>query len=233
VVRIVVRSTMDLAQEFFRFEIATAVAGSVLGIDPFNQPDVESAKVKARELLTAFEASGDLLAEEPAFAQGPLAIYTDTHNIETLVQASRPGDIAGWLRAHVQRAGKGDYVALLAYLQQDDANAAALQRMRMTIRDAKQVATCAAFGPRFLHSTGQAHKGGPDTGVFLEITADPMRDAAIPGKKASFGTLIAAQARGDFQVLTDRGRRAMRVHISGNPKTGLASLEAALRAALT
>jgi transaldolase/glucose-6-phosphate isomerase len=232
VVRIVVRSTMDLAQEFYRFEIATAVAGAVLGIHPFDQPDVESAKVKTRELLTAFEATGDLPAEEPEFLQGPLAVYTNARNIEMLVKASRPGDIAGWLRAHLQRAGKGDYVALLAYLQQDEANTAALQRMRMIIRDARRVATCTAFGPRFLHSTGQAHKGGPDTGVFLEITADPVKDVDIPGRKASFGTLIAAQARGDFGVLMDRDRRAMRVHISGDPKTGLASLQAALCAAL-
>jgi transaldolase/glucose-6-phosphate isomerase len=231
VVRIRMTDRIALGQEFFRFEIATAVAGAVMGINPFDQPDVEAAKIKTRELTKAFEASGKLPEETPVAREGALAVFTDAANAAALKKAGGDG-VVGLLRAHLARIKAGDYVALLAYLDRDSAAIEALHRMRMQMRDRRHVATCVGFGPRFLHSTGQAYKGGPDSGVFLQITADPQGDLAVPGQKASFGTIIAAQARGDFDVLTERGRRALRLHISGDVAAGLKAVDAALRAAL-
>jgi transaldolase/glucose-6-phosphate isomerase len=232
VVRIIMKSIEHLGQEFFRFEMATAVAGSVLGINPFNQPDVEDAKIKTRELTAAFEKTGTLPAEKPVISTAEADIYTDDNNAADLRKAGADGDLGSWLKAHLARSGAGDYVALLAYIERDSAHIDTLQHMRLAVRDHRHVATCAEFGPRFLHSTGQAYKGGPDSGVFLQITADDAEDLPVPGQKASFGIIKAAQARGDFDVLTDRGRRALRVHLKGDLKSGLKMLEAAITNAL-
>ena len=214
----------QVAQEFFRFEIATAVAGAVLGINPFDQPDVEASKVKMRELAAAFEQTGALPAETPVLAEGGIVIYADVATAAALRHAGAGDSIASWLKAHFGRARPGDYVALLAYLAQTEAHAAALQAIRMHLRDRCRLATSVGFGPRFLHSTGQAHKGGPDTGIFLQITADEPADLTIPGKTMSFGQIKAAQARGDAAVLIERGRRMLRVHFEGAPGAGLATL---------
>jgi transaldolase / glucose-6-phosphate isomerase len=232
VVRIAMKSIDHIGQEFFRFEIATAVAGAVLGINPFNQPDVEAAKIKTRELTTAFEKNGTLPAEKPVISTNEVALFTDDKNAGALRKSGADGDLGSWLKAHLGHAGAGDYVALLAYIERDHAHIDTLQHMRLAIRDNRHVATCAEFGPRFLHSTGQAYKGGPDSGVFLQITADDADDLAVPGQKASFGVIKAAQARGDFDVLTDRGRRALRVHLKGDLKTALAMLDAAIVSAM-
>jgi transaldolase / glucose-6-phosphate isomerase len=232
VIRIVMKSIDHIGQEFFRFEIATAVAGAVLGINPFNQPDVEAAKIKTRELTTAFEKTGVLPEETPVVSTNKVELFTDDKNASELRKAGADGDLGSWLKAHFARSGAGDYVALLAYIDRDHAHIDALQHMRLAVRDRRHVATCAEFGPRFLHSTGQAYKGGPDSGVFLQITADDAEDLAVPGQKASFGVIKAAQARGDFGVLTDRGRRALRVHLRGDLKAGLAMLDAAISKAL-
>jgi transaldolase/glucose-6-phosphate isomerase len=232
VVRIVMKSIEHIGQEFFRFEMATAVAGAILGINPFNQPDVEAAKIKTRELTAAFEKSGALPAEAPVMSSEKVDLYTDEKNAADLRRAGADGDLGSWLKAHLARAGAADYVALLAYIERDAAHIAALQTMRLAVRDKRHVATCAEFGPRFLHSTGQAYKGGPDSGVFLQITSDEARDLAVPGQKASFGVIEAAQARGDFDVLTERGRRALRVHLKGDLETGLKALDSAIRYAL-
>ncbi|WP_316166628.1 MULTISPECIES: bifunctional transaldolase/phosoglucose isomerase [unclassified Bradyrhizobium] len=233
VVRIVMKSIDQLGQEFFRFEMATAVAGAVLGINPFDQPDVESAKIKTRELTAAFEQSGALPAEEPVVSIKGCELYTDAQNVESLREHGADGTLASWLKAHLGRAGDGDYIALLGYIDHNAGNIDTLQRIRLRLRDAKHLATCAEFGPRFLHSTGQAYKGGPDSGVFLQITADDAQDLPIPGQKASFGVIKAAQARGDFDVLTERGRRALRVHLKGNLKSGLKMLDSAISEALS
>ncbi len=232
VVRIVMKSVDHLGQEFFRFEIATAVAGAVLGINPFNQPDVEAAKIKTRELIASFEKTGSLPPQQPVISTVQAEIYTDEKNARALRKAGADGDLGSWLTAHFARPGAGDYVALLAYIDHDRAHIDTLQHMRLAVRDKRHVATCAEFGPRFLHSTGQAYKGGPDSGVFLQITADDAKDLAVPGQKASFGVIKAAQARGDFDVLTERGRRALRVHLKGDLKAGLAMLDAAIISAL-
>ena len=232
VVRIVMKSIDHIGQEFFRFELATAVAGSLLGINPFNQPDVEDAKIKTRELTAAFEKSGKLPAEKPAMSSPQADLYTDGDNAAALRKAGADGDLGSWLKAHLSRSGAGDYVALLAYIERSPAHIGSLQQMRLQVRDKRHVATCAEFGPRFLHSTGQAYKGGPDSGVFLQITADDVRDLAVPGQNASFGVIKAAQARGDFDVLTERGRRALRVHLKGDLESGLKMLDAAITDAL-
>jgi transaldolase / glucose-6-phosphate isomerase len=232
VARIVMKSIDHLGQEFFRFEMATAVAGAVLGINPFNQPDVESAKIKTRELTSAYEKTGRLPAERPVMAFDEADIFTDEHNSAELRKAGADGGFRSWVKAHLARAHKGDYVALLAYIERNADHIEALQDMRLKVRDAKHVATCAEFGPRFLHSTGQAYKGGPDSGVFLQITADDAKDLKIPGQKASFGVIKAAQARGDFDVLTERSRRALRVHLKGDVAKGLKILDDAIAQAL-
>ena len=233
VIRIVQDSLDHLGQEFFRFEIATAVAGAVIGINPFDQPDVEASKVKTRELTAAFEKSGTLPGETPVCADDAFALYTDRSNAEALRKAGADGSVESWLKAHLDRAGQGDYVAILAYLERDEAIAAPLQHWRSAMRDNRHVATCLEFGPRFLHSTGQAYKGGPDSGVFLQITSDDIKDLAIPGHRASFGVVKAAQARGDFDVLVERGRRALRVHLNGEPQAALAALGSVIERTMT
>jgi len=233
VLRIDIGSTYDLGQEFFRWEIATAAAGAILGINPFDQPDVEASKIATRALTSAYETSGAFPAETPLFSDGTLTFFTDERNAAELngaVGAARSA--AAWLRAHLNRTKDGDYVALLAYIPMNEAHQAALQATRHLVRNARRVATCLGFGPRFLHSTGQIYKGGPNTGVFLQVTCDDAIDLPVPGRAFTFGVAKTAQARGDFQVLAERGRRALRVHLGPDVAAGLRALEAAVRAAL-
>jgi transaldolase / glucose-6-phosphate isomerase len=232
VVRIVQNSPAHIAQEFFRFEIATATAGAVLGINPFDQPDVEASKTKTRELTRAFEQSGTLPRETPICSEKSISLYTDEANAAALRKAGADGTLERFLAAHFARIGSGDYFALLAYLARDERRTSCLQHLRLAMRDRRHVATCLEFGPRFLHSTGQAYKGGPDNGVFLQITSDDSEDLAIPGHRASFGVVKSAQARGDFDVLLERGRRALRVHLNGDVDSGLAELKTAFERAL-
>jgi glucose-6-phosphate isomerase len=233
VVRITVPDVYDLGQEFFRWEIATAVAGSIIAINPFNQPDVEASKIATRNLTTEYEKTGSLPAESPVLEDGGAKLFTDSKNADALVKAAG-GDksLVGYLRAHIKRAGTGDYFALLAYIQMDAEHETLLQELRHALRDKKRVATCLEFGPRFLHSTGQAYKGGPNSGVILQITCDDAADLPVPGQKYTFGVVKAAQARGDFQVLAERGRRALRVHLGKDLASGLAKLSAAFHQAL-
>ncbi|EJW12225.1 Transaldolase [Rhodovulum sp. PH10] len=228
VVRIVLRAPEEIAQEFFRFEIATAVAGSVLGINPFDQPDVEASKIKTRELVAAFEQTGTLPPETPVVTDPSFDIYTDPENAAALRAEGAGETVDSWLGAHFDRVRPGDYVALLAYIARNPAHIEALQQMRIAVRLHRKVATCVGFGPRFLHSTGQAYKGGPNTGVFLQITAEDRPDLPVPGQTATFGVIKAAQARGDLGVLAERGRRLLRVHLKTDVTAGLAALAAAV-----
>jgi transaldolase/glucose-6-phosphate isomerase len=221
-------SKMQIAQEFFRWEFATAVAGSILGINAFNQPDVEASKIETRKLTDAYNESGSLPAETPFATDGDFAFFAD----ETNAKALGNGGLEVVLKAHFARVEAGDYVGLLAYVERDAKTIAWIQQARLAIRDAKHVATAAEFGPRFLHSTGQAYKGGPDSGVFLQITADDSADLAVPGEKYTFGVVKAAQARGDFDVLAERGRRALRVHVKGSLSAALDRLGSAIQAAV-
>jgi len=232
VVRISVSDVYNLGQEFFRWEIATAVAGSIIGINPFDQPDVEASKVATKKLTEEYERSGSLPAETPIFEGEGVRLFASERNAQDLNAALRDRSLIGYLRAHLDRLQPGDYFALLAYLEMNDANEAALQSARHAVRDQLRAATCLGFGPRFLHSTGQAYKGGPNTGVFLQITCDDAIDLPVPGQKYTFGIVKAAQARGDFEVLAERGRRALRVHLGADVRAGLVRLEAAMRLAL-
>jgi transaldolase/glucose-6-phosphate isomerase len=225
VVRINLAKPMDLGQEFFRWEIATAVAGSVLGINAFNQPDVEAAKVAARRLTAAYEA-GKLPAEAPLLTAGGLSLFADPRNADALASAGATRTPESYLGAHLKRTRPGDYFAITAYVEMDDAVDQELQALRHHVRDARRVATTLGYGPRFLHSTGQLHKGGPNTGVFLQITAEDAQDLPIPGHKYSFGVLKRCQAQGDFEVLAERGRRLLRVHLGTDVRRGLAQLRA-------
>ncbi len=232
VLRFVVADVYAIGQEFFRWEIATAVAGAVIGIDPFDQPDVEASKIKTRELTTAYEKTGKLPDERPLFEADGVKLFADPRNAKELVGAVRGKTLADWLGAHLARLGAGDYCAFLAYIERNERHIAALKAMRALVRDKKRVATCVGFGPRFLHSTGQAYKGGPNSGVFLQITCDDAQDLAVPGQKYGFGIVKAAQAQGDFDVLAERGRRALRIHLGADVGAGLATLEDAIRRSL-
>ena len=234
VVRIPLGDIYDLGQEFFRWEIATAIVGSIIQINPFNQPDVEASKIATRNLTTEYEKTGSLPAEKPVLEDGGIKLFTDAVNAEALAKAAGSDKtLAGYLRAHIKRAGAGDYFALLAYIQMNTQHEALLQKLRLALRDRKRVATCLEFGPRFLHSTGQAYKGGPNSGVILQITCDDAADLPVPGQTYTFGVVKAAQARGDFQVLAERGRRALRVHLGKDLAAGLERLSAAFHPALT
>lgn len=228
VIRITLNDVYELGQLFFVSEIAVAVAGAVLGINPFDQPDVEASKVKSRELTKEYESSGKLPAGEPARRFEGMALYADAKNAKTIEGCNTLADV---LRAHFRQAKAGDYIGLLGFIEQSDAHFSQLQAMRTKLRDKLKVATCAEFGPRFLHSTGQAYKGGPNSGIFLTITAKPKRDVQLANGKMSFGVVQEAQAIGDFEVLNERGRRALRLHLD-DVESGLPALGKALDAAL-
>ncbi len=233
VVRISLGDTYNIGQEMFRWEIATSVAGSVIGINAFNQPDVEASKIATRKITSEYEKTGALPPESPILSEGGVDLFTDEKNAAALASAAGSDkSLSGYLRAHLNRIKAGDYFALLGYIQMNDAHDKTLQGMRTSVRNKKKVATCLGFGPRFLHSTGQAYKGGPNSGVFLQVTCNDKADLAVPGQKFTFGVVKAAQARGDFQVLAERNRRALRVHLHDVEK-GLAALESALAKALS
>jgi glucose-6-phosphate isomerase len=217
---------LDVGAEFVRWEVATAAAGIVLGIDPFDQPNVQESKDATTALLEAFRRDGALPAPAPLVADGTVAAYADPQAL-----GDTPVTVDGALRSLLTTIRAGDYAAILAYLPQDPDTEARLQRLRATLRDALGVATTLGFGPRFLHSTGQLHKGGPDSGVFLQLTGEPRRDLPIPGWEETFGTLIGAQALGDLQSLQRRGRRVLRLHLE-DMDAGLERLETMVGAAL-
>jgi len=229
VVRITLPNTYTLGQEFFRWEIATAVAGSIIGINAFNQTDVEASKIETKKLTSEYEATGSLPAESPFFTSKEAKLFADPKNTAAL---SAEKSLAEVLHDHLSRISAGDYFAVLGYIPMNAENEAALQSIRLAVRDSKKVATCLGFGPRFLHSTGQAYKGGPNSGVFLQITCDDPSDLPVPGQKYTFGTVKAAQARGDFAVLAERGRRAVRIHLGRNLQSGLKALAKAVTQAL-
>lgn len=232
VVTISVADVYNLGQEFFRWEMATAVAGSIIGINPFDQPDVEASKVATKKLTEEYEHTGSLPAETPIFEAEGIKLFCDDRNAGALNDSVSDRSLTGYLKAHLDRLKAGDYFALLGYLEMNQAHEQVLQSARHSVRDRKRVATCLGFGPRFLHSTGQAYKGGPNSGVFLQITCDDAFDLPVPGQKYTFGVVKAAQARGDFEVLAERGRRALRFHLGADVNRGLAILEIAIRAAL-
>jgi glucose-6-phosphate isomerase len=210
VIRIAVPDPYHLGAEFFRWEFATAVAGAILRLNPFDQPDVEASKVATRALTDQYEASGALPADSPLRVDDP--------------------DCGRAVKALLETVKPGDYVAFLAYVPMNGPHEAELGAIRSAVRDRRRVATCLGFGPRYLHSTGQAYKGGPPSGVFVLITCDDAVDLPVPERRYSFGVVKAAQALGDLRVLEARGRRTLRVHLGSDVKAGLARLRRAFEA---
>jgi transaldolase/glucose-6-phosphate isomerase len=211
----------QLGQEFFRWEFATAVAGAIMGINPFNQPDVESAKIEARKITDKYEETGSLPKEKPFYEEDGIKLFTSPEYATELDTIFEGKTLADYIEAHVSMLDWKDYFALLAYIEMSGENEDLLQAIRARVLEIEGTATCLGFGPRFLHSTGQAYKGGGNNGVFLQITSDDEFDLPVPGQKYTFGVVKAAQARGDFQVLLDRGRRALRVHLGSDVRAGL------------
>jgi transaldolase/glucose-6-phosphate isomerase len=224
VVSIEVGGPRDLPAEFFRWAFAAAVAGAVLGVNPFDQPDVEASKAAARRWIAQWEQTGRWPPDEPVAEQEGIHLYAPARDREALGGPARGGPVAAWLAAHLHRLAPGRYFALLAFVDRHEAHVAPLEAIRGLVRDRCRVATTLGFGPRYLHSTGQAHKGGPNTGVFLLVTADDAVDLPVPGRRATFGAVKAAQARGDFEVLAARGRPILRVHLPGDVAAGLRAL---------
>ncbi len=232
VVWIEIEDLFDIFGQFFTWEVATAVAGSVLGINPFDQPDVEAAKIETRTLTAEYEKTGQLPERKPVLSESGIELYAIEDYAAELRAAASADTLTGFLRAHFDRLRPGDYFAALAFLPMFPEHEAAIQVLRHKVRDRKRVATCLGFGPRFLHSTGQDYKGGPNTGVFLQITAKHADDLDIPGQQYTFGVVIDAQAAGDMAVLESRGRRVLRVHLGADVAAGLNALNAAVAAAL-
>ena len=211
---------LDLGAEFFRWEFATAVAGAALHIDPFDEPNVQESKDNTNRVLASYEKDGRLPEEQAATSGDGISVY-----------GGAGGSPLEALRRHLDTIRAGDYVALMAYVTPNAANEAAMQRLRTQIRNTRTVATTFGFGPRFLHSTGQLHKGGPNTGVFIQVTGDDREDVPIPDQPFTFSVLKQAQAAGDLRSLRDHGRRVIRLHISGDLIDGLDRLTDACAAA--
>ena len=225
VIRINMTDVYNVGQEMFRWEIATAVIGSLIKVNPFDQPDVEASKIETRKLMGAFETDRNLPGEVPLAEDGQLTLYADARNAADLGDlCGEHATVADYLKAHLARIKKGDYMAFLAYLERNESHSQLIQVMRKQLRDTRKVATCLGFGPRFLHSTGQYYKGGPNNGVFLQLSCDAVHDLPVPFEHYSFGMAEAAQGRGDFEILAERGRRALRVHLGSDVEAGLKRL---------
>ncbi len=225
VIRIDMSDVYNVGQEMFRWEIATAVIGSLIEVNPFDQPDVEASKIETRKLMGAFETDRQLPGEVPLAEDGQLTLYADARNAADLGDlCGEHATLADYLQAHLARLKAGDYMAFLAYLERNESHTHLIQVMRKQLRDTRKVATCLGFGPRFLHSTGQYYKGGPNNGVFLQLSGDAVHDLTVPFEHYSFGMAEAAQGRGDFEVLAERGRRALRVHLGSDAEAGLKRL---------
>jgi transaldolase/glucose-6-phosphate isomerase len=229
VIRIELTDLINLGEEFFRWEMATAVAGSLLGINAFDQPNVQESKDYTKNFLDEYKKTGRLPEEEPVLSAEGIKIYGDAANRQALKGASTLEEA---LKAHLVRVQAGDYVAMNAYVERTDVSHRVLQNIRLRVRDKRKVATTLGYGPRFLHSTGQLHKGGPNSGVFLQITSDDAQDLPIPGEPYTFGVLKAAQALGDFLSLSKRNRRAIRVHLGADVEAGLKRLQTAVEKVL-
>jgi hypothetical protein len=199
-----------------------------MSINPFNQPDVESAKVEARKLTTEYEETGALPKEIPFYEEDGIKLFTSESYAAELADTAEKRSLASLLEAHLLNIHDNDYFALLAFIEMNQLHEELLQSIRKQIFESHAVATCLGFGPRFLHSTGQAYKGGGNNGVFLQITSDDAFDLPVPEQQYTFGIVKAAQARGDFQVLLDRGRRALRVHLGTDVAGGLKRLQKAI-----
>jgi transaldolase/glucose-6-phosphate isomerase len=228
VVRIVLPSKVAVGAEFFRWELATAVADHIFGIDPYDEPNIWEGKDNTQRLLDTFEKEGKLPEVEPILTDG-ISLYGDD---EALARAGFEGTLNSALRAFFSTVNPGDYVAFLAYVPSIGEHEELFLDTRLAVRDTLRVATTFGYGPRYLHSTGQLHKGGANKGVFIQITCDPRSDLPIPGQNFTFGTLTRAQSMGDMQSLRKHGRRAIRLHIKGDHSLGIEQVRQAIRSSL-
>jgi transaldolase/glucose-6-phosphate isomerase len=232
VVRLHLHDAYDLGGQFFLWEMAIAVAGHLLGINPFDQPDVEAAKIRAREMINAYVETGTLPHETPVLTDEGITVYGDLPAGSEQNEAVSPAGRA--LLAFLTQGQPGAYVALQAYLAPTVEVNAALRSLSARLRDRFHLATTVGYGPRYLHSTGQLHKGDAGHGLFIQFTADDLRDAPIPdeagspGSSITFGLLKAAQALGDRQALQNAGRRVIRFHLGTKVNDGLNRLNKAL-----
>jgi len=223
VITIQMDNYLDLAQEFYRWEIAVATAGAVLGINPFNQPNVKESKDNTNRLLQEVRDQGRLPEEKPTLTEGPLSLFSQ----------DGAGTVKESLSRFLGQAQPGDYLALLAYLPENETTDQALASVRLSLRDSLRLATTLGYGPRYLHSTGQLHKGGPNTGLFIMLTASPPEDVQVPGQPYTFGVFQQAQALGDLESLHRHGRRAVRIHLGDDLAQGLAAFREVLTQALS
>ena len=225
VVRIDFCDSYDLGQEFFRWEFAAAIAGAVLGINPFVEPDVEAIKLATCKLMAHYEANGALPEQKPLAEDGGLKLFADDHNAAVLIRlAYGQRSVSSLLNAHLERLLPGDYFALLSFIDPDEQDKANFEAIRTRVRDRFGVATSIAFAPRYFYSASQAYKAGPNKGVFLQVTHDHSVDLPVPGHPYTFGVLAAAQAQGEFNLLAERHRRALWVHVGADVRHGLATL---------
>ena len=228
VLRCILTDPIDLAAEFLRWEVATAIAGIVLGVNPFDEPNVTESKENTKRVLDALERHGAFPHDEPLAAGDGIVLYGDT----PLRLSAGDGTVVGELRRHLERVRQKGYLAVGAFVAPTAARAGAIDRIRARLRDATCAATTGGFGPRYLHSTGQLHKGGPAIGLFLQLTSDHPADLPVPGKPYSFGQLVDAQARGDLEALEAHDLPVLRVHLGADVDAGLAALDTALASAL-
>jgi hypothetical protein len=203
VITIQLQDLLDLGQEFVRWEIATATAGAILGINAFDQPNVQESKDNTNRLLALVRKQGVLPEEKPSLIHDPLKLYFE----------ERAATVPEVLREFLAQARPGDYLALMAYLTENPANDKAFEAIRSMLQDHLHIATTLGYGPRFLHSTGQFHKGGPNTGLFLQLTSEDVEDVSIPDAPYTFGIFKQAQALGDLEALQKHGRRVGRIHL--------------------
>ncbi|MBW2309042.1 MAG: bifunctional transaldolase/phosoglucose isomerase [Deltaproteobacteria bacterium] len=219
VVRIELGGTINLGAEFFRWELATATAGAILGINPFDEPNVAESKKNTGDLLSEWKEKGTFPQSNPALEGNGIAIYCDSE--QGWLKKIRHNSVADFLASFIALAQSPDYIALLPYFLRTSERHEALQAIRVKLRDRLKVATTIGYGPRYLHSTGQLHKGGPNTGLFLMFTADEAENIPIPDQPYDFATLQRAQALGDFRSLNGKQRRVIRVHLGSDVEYGL------------
>jgi len=224
VIIIRLKNALELGSEFYRWEIGVAVSGIVLGINPFDQPNVQAAKTATDKLMKEVTEKGQLPDPgQPTADQDGVRYYGDVTG----------ADAAGVLHAFFAQAQPGNFMTLQAYLHENESLNKSLAEFRQLVQDKLRIATTSGYGPRFLHSTGQYHKGGPNVGLFVQFTADHPQDLPLPGRTYTFGTFENAQAQGDLQALRDNDRRALHIHLGPNPEQGLQTVLTALKTALS
>jgi glucose-6-phosphate isomerase len=232
VIRIELQDVLELGHEFFRWEVATATAGVLLGINPFDQPNVQESKDNTNRLLAQFRAEGKLAEDAPVVETEGIGFYGDAATRSSLEQMIKPRGMTDYLAAFLGQARPGDYVALLAYIEPSSEHKVWAGSIRLRLRDSLHLATTVGFGPRYLHSTGQLHKGGAANGLFIQVTADDSADLPVPGEPYSFSVLKQAQALGDLQSLQGKDRRVVRFHLGKSAPAGLERLAGVVGTAL-